>query len=69
LFKDKLGFRFLHVNSKTAYDYYDSSSFPLYYDAKDGLMSNMDFSPDLDKREELLKLPEERFIIFEYEFK
>jgi hypothetical protein len=67
LFENRLGAIFLYVNSKAAYDYYNFSLFPLFYNAED--ISKMDISHNLDKREELLKLTEEHFVIFEYEFK
>jgi hypothetical protein len=69
LLKNTAGARFIYVNAKAAYECFASEYLPVYYGAKDNLISNLDLSPDLDKREELLKLPEERFIIFEYEFK
>jgi hypothetical protein len=69
LLKNTAGARFIYVNTKAAYECFASEFLPVYYSAKDGLISNLDISSHLDKREELLKLPEERFIIFEYEFK
>jgi hypothetical protein len=69
LFENTAGARFVYVNTKAAYECFASEFFPAYYMAKDELISNLDISPSLDKREEIMKLPEERFIIFEYEFK
>ncbi|MDR2424674.1 MAG: 6-bladed beta-propeller [Prevotellaceae bacterium] len=69
LFQNRTDARFLHVNSTAAYDYYDSEWFASYYIAENGLISNLDLLPNLDKREELIKLQPERFIIFEYVFK
>jgi hypothetical protein len=69
LFENRGGVRFVYVNTKAAYECFESEFFPFFYMAKDKLISNLDISPHLDKREEIMKLPEERFIIFEYEFK
>jgi hypothetical protein len=69
LLENTPGARFVYVNTKAAYECFESEYLPVYYQAKDGLISNLDLSPHLDKREDLMNLPEERFIIFEYEFK
>jgi hypothetical protein len=61
--------RLTHVNAKAAYEYFSTEDFPVHYDAKDHLVSNLDLSVYLDKREEIIKLREESFMIFEYEFK
>jgi hypothetical protein len=67
LFENTTGARFIYVNTKAAYECFASEFFPVFHLAKD--VSNLDLSLHLDKREEIMKLPEERFIIFEYEFK
>jgi hypothetical protein len=70
LFRDEeVGTKFSFINSKAAYDYCSIHMLPVLYGAKNGLISNLNFSPNLDKKDELLKLSEEQFVIFEYEFK
>jgi hypothetical protein len=67
--EEEVGVKFSFINSKAAYDYCSVYMLPALYGAKDGLISNLNFSSNLDKRDELLKLSGERFVIFEYEFK
>jgi hypothetical protein len=57
---------YLYTNSTAAYDYISPLKWGWYQDPK------LEFVPELDKREELIKLlsgDEEHCIIFEYEFK
>jgi hypothetical protein len=59
--------KFFHTTSKAAYDY-------LNFDRLDYIIDEIQenrivFAPDLDKKDEIMKLDKERFVIFEYEFK
>jgi len=65
--EDVLTTEFLYANSKAAYDYFYPIKTDWYKE------SNVEFVPNLDKREELIKLladeKDEHYVIFEYEFK
>jgi hypothetical protein len=57
---------FLYANSKAVYDYIEPIKWTWFQDLQ------IEFAPELDKREELIKLlsdDEEHIVIFEYEFK
>jgi hypothetical protein len=59
--------KFFYTTSKAAYDY-------LNFDRLDYIIDEIQenrivFAPDLDKKDEIMKLDKERFVIFEYEFK
>jgi hypothetical protein len=54
-------------DSNAAYEYIDPQSMPMYVaDVKNNVN---ELPPNLDKRDEVLKLNEESIVIFEYEFK
>ncbi|MDR0726247.1 MAG: 6-bladed beta-propeller [Prevotellaceae bacterium] len=54
--------KFFYTTSKAAYDYLD-------FDRLEYIIDKIVFAPDLDKKDEIMKLDKERFVIFEYEFK
>jgi hypothetical protein len=63
-----LGFtNLMFYNSQFAYEYFWSGQM---FDVVEAIHNNSDvLNPNLDKKDELLKLDGERFVIFEYEFR
>jgi hypothetical protein len=56
----------MFYDSQFAYEYFFEGQM---FDIVEKIHKNDILNPDLDKKDELLKLDGERFVIFEYEFK